>query len=248
MTQFYGMLRLASADDWKGLAGAGKWVATRSAFELAYAWHDAGGFPQVVTNAFEQSGHEVLRRLVLDVAFVEKPVFLDTLIGPSMNDLMGYAHNGAGEQIVVAVEGKTDETFGLPIASWVKGDRLIPRPEDIARPSRLRRLKFLAEQLGIEIEADTVLRYQLLHRTASALLEGALYGAAATVVIVHSFDVADAANWDDYAAFLAVLGCDAHRKGEVVGPLLLRSRPNTPLFFLWVSSSPRAAGTVRGQQ
>lgn len=240
MTQFYGMLRLNKADDWKGLAGADKWVETRSAYEPAYAWHDAGGFPAVVRDAFERSGHELLRRLVLDVAFVEKPVFLDTLIGPSMNDLMGYARNGSGDPVVVAVEGKADETFGLPVASWVRGDRLAPRPEDLARPSRLRRLKFLCEQLGIEVGADSVLRYQLLHRTTSAVLEGELHGAVATIVVIHSFAPVDTCNWDDFFAFLTALGCEPPRKGEVVGPVFLRSRPKTPLFFLWASSNSRA--------
>lgn len=76
MTQFYGMRRLNKAEDWKGFAGEDNWVPTRSAFEVAHAWHEAGGFPADVAEAFERSDQEVLRNLRLDVAFVEKPVFL----------------------------------------------------------------------------------------------------------------------------------------------------------------------------
>lgn len=239
MTQFYGMRRLNKADDWKGFAGEDNWVATRSAFEIAYAWHDAGGFPEALKAAFDRSGQPVLRRLTLEIAVVEKPVFLDTLVGPSMNDLMGYARNGNGDQVVVAVEAKTVETFGLPVGSWVKGDRLVPEPEATARPSRLRRLKFLSEQLGFELAPDSRLRYQLLHRTTSALLEGALYGAAATVVVIHSFSSADATNWDDFVTFLRALGSSPPNKNEVVGPLHLRGRENMPLFFAWITSDAR---------
>ena len=43
MAAFYGYRRLSRPDDWAGLAGDGKWVPGRSAFELAHAWQGAGG-------------------------------------------------------------------------------------------------------------------------------------------------------------------------------------------------------------
>jgi hypothetical protein len=243
MTQFYGMRRLNKAEDWKGFAGEDNWVPTRSAFEIAYAWHDAGGFPDDVIKALEQSGQEVLHKLRLEVAFVEKPVFLDTLVGPSMNDLMGYARNAAGDNIVVAVEAKTDETFGLPVVSWVKGDRLVPETGAANRPSRVRRLKFLSEQLGVSISDSSGLRYQLLHRATSAILEGALYGAVAVVVIIHSFGAneSDVTNWADFGQFLKALGSESiPEKNKVVGPLALNTdAKSAPLYFLWVTSKPR---------
>jgi hypothetical protein len=136
MTQFYGMRRLHKADDWKGVAGEDNWVPSHSAFELAYAWHGAGGFPPDVVDAFQRCHYQALRGMTLESAVVEKPVFLDTLIGPSMNDLMGYARNAAGDRVIVAVEGKARETFGLPVSSWVRGDRLTPLESDRVRPSR----------------------------------------------------------------------------------------------------------------
>jgi hypothetical protein len=157
-----------------------------------------------------------------------------------MNDLMGYARNGRGDRVVLAVEGKTDETFGLPVGSWVKGDRLVPRAEDAVRPTRVRRLAFLSEQLGLQISIDSPLRYQLLHRTTSALLEGALAGAVATLVVIHSFAAEDTPNWDDFVAFLASLGATLTNKGEVIGPLYPRGGAAMPLYFLWVTSEPRA--------
>jgi len=162
-----------------------------------------------------------------------------------MNDLMGYARNAAGDRVIVAVEGKARETFGLPVSSWVRGDRLTPLESDRVRPSRLRRLAFLAQELGINVDSDSSLRYQLLHRTTSALIEGALHGAVAAIVVVHSFaDVSiDVENWNDYNTFLAKLGVGTTAKGEVTSPLLCRKYSNMPLYFLWVSSRPRVAAT-----
>src|SRR5688572_27083858 len=104
MAHFYGMIRLRTPEDWKGLAGG--WSPRKSAYELAHSWQSAGGFPAAVSQALDQSSHEVLHGLRLDVALVEKPVFLDTLKGPSMTDIMGYARNTADQLVVVGVEGK----------------------------------------------------------------------------------------------------------------------------------------------
>src|SRR4051812_16460815 len=92
MTTFFGMRKLGGADDWKGIAGEDKWKATRSAYELAYAWHGAGkrGIPVGIAGALDDSGIPELSRLKLEIGFVEKPTFLDTPIGPSMTDIMGY--------------------------------------------------------------------------------------------------------------------------------------------------------------
>ena len=60
-------------------------------------------------------------------------------------------------------------------------------------------------QLGLDPDAAGHLRYQLLHRTVSALLEARRYGAREALMLVHSFDPADS-SLDAYAAFAAALG------------------------------------------
>jgi hypothetical protein len=52
------------------------------------------------------------------------------------------------------------------------------------------------------------IRYQLLHRAASAIDEGRRYSAAAAILIVHSFS-ATRAGWSDYADFLELFGTSA---------------------------------------
>ena len=49
------------------------------------------------------------------------------------------------------------------------------------------------------------IRYQLLHRTASALIEAERFGAEHAVMLVHSFS--QTSEWfHDYAAFVTLLG------------------------------------------
>lgn len=239
MAQFFGMLKLAGPDAWKGLAGEDKWRETRSAYELAYAWHGSGGIPLRIRDTFDASGHPELQRLKLEIGFVEKPVFLDTPIGPSMTDIMGYARNNAGEPVILAVEGKATESFGLPVRAWLRGDVPIPPPDATPKPTRVRRLQFLAERLGLAVDLESPLYYQLLHRTISGVLEATLAGASAAVLLVHSFAQDDGNNWAAYSDFVQALGADVPAKGAVSGPMRVPGAPDIKLFALWHADVPR---------
>jgi hypothetical protein len=242
MATFFGMRRLGGPDQWKGLAGDGKWVPTRSAYELAYAWHGANGIPKGMKSAFSESGVTRLAGLQLEVGFVEKPTFLDTAIGPSMTDIMGYARNRDGEPVILAVEGKATETFGLPVRAWIRGDLPQPAPETQPRASRIRRLKYLAERLGIEVDSESPLYYQLLHRTVAGIMEAALHGAVCAVLVVHSFAPDDTdENWKAYSAFLGALGAHAPTKGAVTGPIPLSAGLGIELYALWYQDKPHVA-------
>jgi hypothetical protein len=239
MAQFFGMMRLSGPDSWKGLAGLDKWRATRSAYELAYAWHGARGIPSRISEILNASGHAELSKLRLEIGFVEKPVFLDTPLGPSMTDIMGYARNGAGDPIILGVEGKATEAFGLPVSAWVRGDLPTPAPGTLPRESRVRRLAFLADRLGLPTDVESPLYYQLLHRCVSAVLEATLAGAAAAVLIVHSFAPGDDSTWDAYSAFIQALGMGKPEKDMVSGPVSVPAAPTMKLFALWRADEPR---------
>lgn len=233
MTLFYGYKRLGRVDDWKGLAGEDKWVATRSAYELAHCWHECKGLPEPIQNVFASAGHEVLRGLSVDLCLVEKPVFLDTRMGPSMTDLMAYGRNSSGDAIVVAVEGKADEPFASRVSTWVRGDGKDVTPDSPIRPTRARRLEFLSKHLATNVLPDSTLRYQLLHRTVSAVLEAQLHGAAAAVVLVHAFGPEAPENISDFSDFLRFLGGQAVVNRQVSGPFRLGEQRELPTFFLW---------------
>jgi hypothetical protein len=233
MTTFYGYKRLATVDDWRGLAGDDKWVATRSAYELAHCWHNAAGLPVDISRTLDASGHAVLRGLSVDLCLVEKPVFLDTKVAPSMTDLMAYGSNAKGETVVLAVEGKASEPFASRVSHWVRGDQNTPTLSAAPRPTRLRRLEFLSKHLSKPISTESNLRYQLLHRTVSAILEAQLHGAVAAVILVHAFGPDTAGNLTDFSDFLNDLGGGPTPKGTVSGPYLLGEQRDLPTYFLW---------------
>lgn len=237
MALFYGMQRLESPEDWKDLAGSNKWQPTRSAYELAYAWQGAGGIPADIATGLERSGQLALAGLRLEIALVEKPVFLDTLKAPSMTDIMAYARNGSGEPVVMAVEGKVTETFDIPVRDWLRGGVGKGTADVSVRPTRARRLQFLADRLGVTIDHDSALYYQLLHRTVSALTEAELHGAVAAVLLIHSFAPGDITNWQAYQAFIGALGGAAPAKQVVSGPIRLQPT-DIPLFAMWWESAP----------
>lgn len=233
MAVFFGYKRLTSVDDWRGLAGEDKWVPRRSAYELAHAWQAAGGLPPQIRDALDQAGHEQLKGIDVDLCLVEKPVFLDTNRAPSMTDVMAYGRNGIGQPVVLAVEGKADEVFAQRVCSWVRGDA----PEaDLSlppRPSRQRRLAFLAKHLGLDVGTDSRLRYQLLHRTTSAVLEAQLHGAGAAIVLVHAFGREASDNWRDFSDFIQEFGGTSPVIGKVSGPCQTGEHRDLPTFFLW---------------
>lgn len=233
MTTFYGYKRLLKVDDWRGLAGPDKWVPARSAYELAHCWHQSGGIPEPIKNVLNSSGHELLRGLSVELCLVEKPVLLDSQIGPSMTDLMGYGRNAKGDAVILAVEGKVDEPFASRVSAWVRGEQRAPSMRGEPRPTRLRRLEFLSKHLSNVISPDSSVRYQLLHRTVSAVLEAQLHGAAAAIVLIHVFGPDMSQNLSDFSEFIVQLGGSTATKGVVLGPYALGERGDLPTYFLW---------------
>ena len=90
---------------------------------------------------------------------------------------------------VLAVEAKVLEDFG-PLV----GEKRISASEN-----QQIRLDFLHRLLKVE-NFDDAIRYQLLHRTASALLTAIDFHAATAVMLVHAFDT-PAERKTDFTAF-----------------------------------------------
>src|SRR5690349_9123022 len=76
------------------------------------------------------------------------------------------------------------------------------------------RLVVLCGRLELDLSTVGSLRYQLLHRTVSALLEARRYGAADALMLVHSFDPKNS-SLDDYQAFAAALGLGEARPNAI---------------------------------
>lgn len=169
------------------------WRTGYSARALAYSWQEASGFPAEVQRVL--SSCPELSALQLLLAIPEHQVPLPGGSRPSQNDIWVLARSQSG-LVSIAVEGKVSEPFGPTVEEWsAEGSQ-----------GKKDRLSFLCRELGICVAPPPTLRYQLLHRTASAVIEAKRFCASTAVMLVHSFSQSHL--WfEDFGAFAQVLGC-----------------------------------------
>jgi len=92
--------------------------------------------------------------------------------------------------VVVAVEGKVDEPLGPTVR-----DKRAEGSEGVDE-----RLSFLLKRLELPMSIPDSIRYQLLHRTVSAVLIAEQFRARAAVMLVQSFSPSN--KWfEDFEAF-----------------------------------------------
>jgi sugar phosphate isomerase/epimerase len=135
-----------------------------------------------------------------------------------------------GELAIMAVEGKVDESFGPLVSEWLR--EAAPASK---KPARLKRL---AQTLGIDVSGCETLRYQLLHRTASALYEAHRYNAEVAVMMVHSFDPSDP-GFEDFARFSVAMGMAEAAATRLIGPT---NREGVDLYLGWAADRPLNEG------
>lgn len=201
------LIPTSGPESWRGLLADPEkhWRTGYSARALAYCWEEAGGFPQSVRSAFASARDAAIREAELLLGVPEHQVALPGGSAASQTDLWVLAR-GAGELISIAIEGKVNEAFGPTVGEWLVD----------ASPGKKERLRFLQQCLGLEGSPSPDIRYQLLHRTASAVIEARRFGAAHAMILVHSFSQKNA--WlEDYQRFLALF--EAHGSAGEVVPL-----------------------------
>jgi len=187
-------------EDWQtNLADPHKhWRVGYSAWALAHCWMAAKGFPDEINRLFKASGIPAFQTITPLIIIPEYQVSFPPLQGhPSQNDLFALAKSTEGDLISLTVEGKVSESFDKTVGDW------------LAKPThgKMVRLEFIQEQLGLS-DIPAHIRYQLLHRTASAVNEALRFNARYAVMIVHSFSQQD--EWfDDFAAFLGLFGAQS---------------------------------------
>ena len=211
--------------DWKPLlADPDKhWKTGYSAKALAYAWQEATDFPPEVRRVFQNSRIELFHNAELLLAFPEYKVPLPGGCRASQNDIFVLAR-GNDQLVSIMVEGKVSEPFGETIAEWKLHDR----------GGKKIRLKFLCDMLELDVNRIDHIRYQLLHRTASAVIEAKRFNAQNALMLVHSFSQSD--EWfDDYCQFLALFGV----KGETDSLVFGKKVDGIDLYFAWVKGDKR---------
>ena len=157
----------------------------------------------------------------------------------SQTDLFALARSGP-HLISIAVEGKVAEEFDATVGDWL--DRRAAEQSKRGRPHEpsahaRKRLAFLRKLLQLD-EADILdLRYQLLHRTAAAVLEAQRFAAHYALMLVHSFSASDA--WlADYQAFTQRMGAPSADADLIVA---VGKRGGIPLYLGWIRGEERYA-------
>jgi hypothetical protein len=207
-------------DDWRALLADPEkhWKTGYSAKTLAHSWEAVDGFPPEVAQALQRTDDALLEGLTPVLAIPEYKVPLPGGVRASQNDLFVLARSAKGP-VSIMVEGKVSESFGPTLGEW--------RVD--ASDGKEERLRFLLHAVGLKNEPDGKIRYQLLHRAASAVITGEQFRAIAAIMLVHSFS-REFVGWSDYEAFAKLFGVDAV-KGVVQR---LGTSSTVPFFGVWV--------------
>jgi hypothetical protein len=197
---------------------------------LARAWEDAkgAGFPPEIAALLATANRADWEPLRLLLAIPEYQVPLPGGSRPSQTDLVAFAR-GAKGLVAIAVEGKVDERFGETVGEKAKD----------ASSGVQTRLAYLCDRLGLEDGCPDNLRYQLLHRTASALDIARDFFAESAVMIVHSFSSAEKGQdqkwFNDFARFAKLF-----EKTVETGKLIsVGRRDGINLYLGWASGDQR---------
>ncbi|SFJ02822.1 DUF6946 family protein [Albimonas pacifica] len=204
---------------WKALLANPKtqWRPGFSAMAAARSWEAAqsapSGLPPEVAALLGPEAR-------LATAEPEFKVPLPGRGGASQCDVFAMIDIGP-RRIATAVEAKVEESFGPTLAAWTP-DR---------SPGRGARLAAILALLGAAAP-PLALRYQLLHRSAAAILEAQRRGADAAAMLVQSFSPRHR-RLEDFEAFCAWLGLPDPAPGRLMAHSLPCGRD---LLLGWVSS------------
>jgi hypothetical protein len=210
-------------DDWKAFLAKPElhWKPGRSAMETAHAWEGANGLPNELAALFP--GAEML------FAIPEWRVPLPGGERDSQNDVFALLSDDRG-LVPVMVEAKRDEPFGPTLGEWLR----------TPSTGKTARLAAICEMLGLDpAKLAPELRYQLFHRTASAVVTAQRFHASRAAMVVQSFSPEH--SWfTDYAAFASLFGLAAELDtiAEAVLPTGVRLSIGWAQCRLTTESSP----------
>lgn len=220
-------------EDWRLLLADpdGQWVPGRSAYEAAHSWEAAAaerrGLPPAVARVLDSA--EETRGAALVIGLPEHRVALPGGGHASQNDVWVLLRAGAST-ISMAVEAKAGEALGPTVGGWLAD----PNPRS-RKPVRLAAVRGLLALDSAELDG---VRYQLLHRAASAVVEAKRFGAARALVLVQSFGrERDAGSAEDAGRFAGLYGTTFARN-RVVHLSDGAGDGRVPLSLAWVDCEP----------
>lgn len=197
-----------------------QWVRGASAFETAVYWENGARTKRGLAPSLGAllDSHQSWQGCEVIGAYPEHRVPLPGGSRASQNDVWAHLKSAAGA-LSLTVEGKAGESFDQTIGEWLQKDSA----------GKQKRLEYLREVLGLPSPVSPSLRYQLLHRAASAIIEATRIGASSAGMVVLSFKD-DPASKQDFANFSAALGAPFH----VSSWCWAKTVPSHPFFLGWL--------------
>lgn len=185
-----------SGTDWQRLLAKPRlhWQKGASAMTAAASWEASDPcLPPEITRLLDSTADPALINQRLVAAFPEWQVALPGGTTNSCTDVLAVCRNDSG-LCVMSVEAKVKEDFG-PLL----GEMRLALTEGQGH-----RLAYLHQLLNVTHFEDGI-RYQLLHRTASALLTAQEFHASIAAMVVHAFETPQLQR-DDFLAFTRAMG------------------------------------------
>jgi hypothetical protein len=213
------------AEDWRDFLAEPEmeWKSGYSAKALAYCWEETSGFPDSVKKVFSKSGYPVFKNMTPVIILPEYKVPLPGGRRPSQSDIFILAHSNEG-LVTMAVEGKAGEAFGPTVSEWLENST---QGKEI-------RLEYVMERLELTERPPDHIRYQLLHRTASALSEAKWFYAKISVMLIHSFSQ-DHKWFEDYSEFLGLFD----KIGKPDSVTFVGKKNGIELYCAWVTGEEK---------
>jgi hypothetical protein len=185
--------------------------------ELATRWRIASGFPPEIGELLATSPSTFGAKPLL--AIPEHQVRLRGGTKAAPTDLWVLARTRRG-LLSIAIDGQS--SFGPTVEEWQAN----------AAPQKTDRWAALCRLLEVNTVCAPSIRYQLFHRTASALIEARRFFATGAAVIVHSLAAAPG-SFADFQRFVALMGGRLTRPGELIP---VPSREGIELLFGWAQT------------
>lgn len=218
--------------DWQRLLAnpEKQWRRGKSAWESAVAWEVArssvSGIPPRIGDLLKAEATFAEAKLLVGIP--EHKVALDGGHQASQTDLWALLSTSSG-LVSMAVEAKAGESFDAYVKDWIVGTS-----SKSGKPARLAQLCSMLEITEHDAHAC---RYQLMHRSAAAILEAIRFRASNAVLLVHAFGDNNQSSFDDYSAWASKLGVTARPdRLQNVG-----QRGGVNFWIGWVNARPMSS-------
>ncbi len=216
----------SGVDSWKNLLADPEkhWREDFSAHSIAVSWENTAGIPEEIKRLFNSQHVTGFSNVELALAIPEYKVSLPGGTRPSQNDVFALLTSDEALS-TMAVEGKAREDFDVTVDEW---------KQRTSEKGINERFSFLLQTIGLTNQkVNGTIRYQLLHRLASSIIEAKRFHAKNAIMVVQSFAEDDSENhYPDFEALIKCFG-QLPKKEKLI---FLKTIDNIKLYAAWVYS------------